>query len=121
MFYSPNDYPKGINLVGLNDDYMNRTNSSDEDIYFDTNKEHNLKLERIGVPSPNSQKPIKKKFKLQGISTEAPLKISAAFGRTMYTFIDKNNTKNIYSIKTIKKKPENEKLNIYLGSNNTNS
>ena len=121
MCYSPIDYPKGINLVGLNDDYMNRTNSSDEDFYFDTNREPNLKLERIGIASPNSQKSIKKKFKLQGISTEAPLKISAAFGRTMYTFIDKNNTKNIYSIKTIKKKPENEKLNIYLGSNNTNS
>ena len=68
-------------------------------------------------------KPTRKKVNLQGISTEPPLKISAAFGRTMYSFIDKNNTKKIYSIKTIKKKPENEKmekLDVYLGSNNIN-
>ena len=125
MYYSPSDYPKtkGINYVGLNNDY--RKNSSDEeDINYDANKEPNLKLESIGIPSSNiSQKPTRKKVNLQGISTEPPLKISAAFGRTMYSFIDKNNTKKIYSIKTIKKKPENEKmekLDIYLGSNNIN-
>ena len=125
MYYSPSDYPKtkGINYVGLNNDY--RKNSSDEeDINYDANKEPNLKLESIGIPSSNiSQKPTRKKVNLQGISTEPPLKISAAFGRTMYSFIDKNNTKKIYSIKTIKKKPENEKmekLDVYLGSNNIN-
>ena len=125
MYYSPSDYPKtkGINYVGLNNDY--RKNSSDEeDINYDANKEPNLKLESIGIPLSNiSQKPTRKKVNLQGISTEPPLKISAAFGRTMYSFIDKNNTKKIYSIKTIKKKPENEKmekLDVYLGSNNIN-
>ena len=125
MYYSPSDYPKtkGINYVGLNNDY--RKNSSDEeDINYDANKEPNLKLESIGIPLSNiSQKPTRKKVNLQGISTEPPLKISAAFGRTMYSFIDKNNTKKIYSIKTIKKKSENEKmekLDVYLGSNNIN-
>ena len=125
MYYSPSNYPKtkGINYVGLNNDY--RKNSSDEeDINYDANKEPNLKLESIGIPLSNiSQKPTRKKVNLQGISTEPPLKISAAFGRTMYSFIDKNNTKKIYSIKTIKKKPENEKmekLDVYLGSNNIN-
>ena len=122
IYYSPNDFPKtkGINYVGLNDDY--RKNSSDEeDINFESNKKHSLKLESLGLPLSNiSQKPTRKKVNLQGISTELPLKIAAAFGRTMYSFIDKNNTKKIYSIKTIKKKPENEKLDIYLGSNNVN-
>ena len=47
----------------------------------------------MGKPSANTKNQIKKKFKLQGISNEAPLKISAAFGRTAYTFIDKNNEK----------------------------
>ena len=121
MYNSPIESSSGINLVGLNDDVFGRKDSVDGDLFFEPNMEQNLKLERLGIPSPNnSQPPKKKKIKLQGISTEAPLKISAAFGRTMYTFIDKNNTKNIYSIKTIKKKPENEKLDIYLGSNNFN-
>jgi hypothetical protein len=121
MYNSPIESSRGINLVGLNDDVFGRKDSVDGDLFFEPNMEQNLKLERLGIPSPNnSQPPKKKKIKLQGISTEAPLKISAAFGRTMYTFIDKNNTKNIYSIKTIKKKPENEKLDIYLGSNNFN-
>ena len=121
MYNSPIESSSGINLVGLNDDAFGRKDSVDGDLFFEPNMQQNLKLERLGIPSPNnSQPPKKKKIKLQGISTEAPLKISAAFGRTMYTFIDKNNTKNIYSIKTIKKKPENEKLDIYLGSNNFN-
>lgn len=121
MYNFPIESSSGINLVGLNDDVFGRKDSVDGDLFFEPNMQQNLKLERLGIPSPNnSQPPKKKKIKLQGISTEAPLKISAAFGRTMYTFIDKNNTKNIYSIKTIKKKPENEKLDIYLGSNNFN-
>ena len=70
----------------------------------------------MGKPSANTKNQIKKKFKLQGISNEAPLKISAAFGRTAYTFIDKNNEKKIYSIQMIKKKPENEKLDIFFGA-----
>ena len=125
MYYSPSNYPKtkGINYVGLNN-YYRKNSSDEEDINYDANKEPNLKLESIGIPLSNiSQKPTRKKVNLQGISTEPPLKISAAFGRTMYSFIDKNNTKKIYSIKTIKKKPENEKmekLDVYLGSNNIN-
>ena len=119
-YHSPNDFPKtkGINYVGLSNDY-GKNSSDEEDINYDANKEPNLKLESIGIPLSNhSYKTRRKKVNLQGISTEPPLKISAAFGRTMYTFIDKNNTKKMYSIKTIKKKPENEKLDIYLGSNN---
>ena len=44
------------------------------------------------------------------------LKISAAFGRTAYTFIDKNNNKKLYSIQMRKIKPENEKFDVYLGN-----
>ena len=115
---SQNRYNKGINLVGLNDEYTNRINSMDglADIHLSGQKGNNLKLERLGKPSANTKNQIKKKFKLQGISNEAPLKISAAFGRTAYTFIDKNNEKKIYSIQMIKKKPENEKLDIFFGA-----
>ena len=67
MYYSPSNYPKtkGINYVGLNNDY--RKNSSDEeDINYDANKEPNLKLESIGIPLSNiSQKPTRKKVNLQ--------------------------------------------------------
>ena len=115
---SQNRYNKGINLVGLNDEYTNRINSIDglTDIHLSGQKGYNLKLERLGKPSANTKNQIKKKIKLQGISNEAPLKISAAFGRTAYTFIDKNNEKKIYSIQMIKKKPENEKLDIFFGA-----
>ena len=115
---SQNRYNKGINLVGLNDEYTNRINSMDglTDIHLSGQKGINLKLERLGKPSANTKNQIKKKIKLQGISNEAPLKISAAFGRTAYTFIDKNNEKKIYSIQMIKKKPENEKLDIFFGA-----
>ena len=117
LFLSERDIPPGINLVGLNNEKVNRKNSVDSNIYLEPERENNLKLEGLGIYSPENQRPKKKKIKLQGISTEAPLKISAAFGRTAYTFINKNNNKKIYSIQTIKKRPENEKLDIYLGSN----
>ena len=110
------NYQNGINIVGLNDENFNRKNSIDGLFFPPMEIDKNLKLERIGISSPNSQRPIKKKIKLQGLSTEAPLKIAAAFGRTSYTFIDKNNTKKLYTIKTIKKVPENEKLDVYFGS-----
>lgn len=117
LFLSERDFPPGINLVGLNNEKINRKNSVDSNIFLEPERENNLKLEGLGIYSPENQRPKKKKIKLQGISTEAPLKISAAFGRTAYTFINKNNNKKIYSIQTIKKRPENEKLDIYLGSN----
>ena len=120
LYLSERDFPPGINLVGLNNEKINRKNSVDSNIYLEPERENNLKLEGLGIYSPENQRPKKKKIKLQGISTEAPLKISAAFGRTAYTFINKNNNKKIYSIQTIKKKPENEKLDIYLGSNSSN-
>ena len=117
LFLSERDFPQGINLVGLNDEKLTRKNSITGNTYIEQERDNNLKLERLGIPSPNGQGPKKRKIKLQGISTDAPLKISAAFGRTAYTFINTNNNKKIYSIQTIKKKPENEKLDIYLGSN----
>ena len=120
LYLSERDFPPGINLVGLNNEKVNRKNSVDSNIFLEPERENNLKLEGLGIYSPENQRPKKKKIKLQGISTEAPLKISAAFGRTAYTFINKNNNKKIYSIQTIKKKPENEKLDIYLGSNSSN-
>ena len=113
---SQGDFPQGINLVGLNNEKYRKNDSIYDDIYYESERKNNLKLERLGIPSPNSQKPRKKKIKLEGLSTEAPLKISAAFGRTAYTFIDKNNNKKIYSIQMIKKKPETEKLDIFFGS-----
>ena len=115
LYLSHRDHNQGINLVGLNQDITNRKNSIDGNIYL--GNENNLKIERLGIPSPESQKLKKKKMKLHGISAEAPLKISAAFGRTAYTFIDKNNNKKLYSIQMLKKKPENNKLDIYFGSN----
>ena len=102
--------------MGLNNEKYRKNDSIYDDIYYESEIKNNLKLERLGIPSPNSQKPRKKKIKLEGLSTEAPLKISAAFGRTAYTFIDKNNNKKIYSIQMIKKKPETEKLDIFFGS-----
>ena len=120
LYLSERDFPPGINLVGLNNEKVNRKNSFDSNIFLEPERENNLKLEGLGIYSPENQRPKKKKIKLQGISTEAPLKISAAFGRTAYTFINKNNNKKIYSIQTIKKRPENEKLDIYLGSNSSN-
>ena len=120
LYFSERDFPPGINLVGLNNEKINRKNSIDSNIFLEPERENNLKLEGLGIYSPENQRPKKKKIKLQGISTEAPLKISAAFGRTAYTFINKNNNKKIYSIQTIKKRPENEKLDIYLGSNSSN-
>ena len=120
LYLSERDFPPGINLVGLNYEKINRKNSVDSNIFLEPERENNLKLEGLGIYSPENQRPKKKKIKLQGISTEAPLKISAAFGRTAYTFINKNNNKKIYSIQTIKKRPENEKLDIYLGSNSSN-
>ena len=112
---SPHPSRIGVNYVGLNIDNFK---TQDEDDYDDIRlslsgkKLKNLRLEGIGVSSPNSQKNVKKKIRLQGISTEAPLKISAAFGRTAYTFIDKNNEKNkLYSIKMIKQKKENNNKN----------
>ena len=120
LYLSERDFPPGINLVGLNNEKINRKNSVDSNIFLEPERENNLKLEGLGIYSQENQRPKKKKIKLQGISTEAPLKISAAFGRTAYTFINKNNNKKIYSIQTIKKRPENEKLDIYLGSNSSN-
>ena len=120
LFLSERDFPSGINLVGLNSEKLNRKNSVDSNMYLEQEREKDLKLEGIGIYSPEDKRQKKKKIKLQGISTEAPLKISAAFGRTAYTFINKNNNKKIYSIQTIKKKPENEKLDIYFGSNSSN-
>ena len=118
--HSPRHYHTGINLVGLNDEYNNRKNSVDDNIYFEHERENNLKLERIGIPSTNSHKVKKNRIKLQGISTDVPLKISAAFGRTAYTFINKDNSNKIYSLQMIKKKPETEKFDVYLGNSNVN-
>ena len=39
-------------MVGLKDEYNNGKNSVDDNIYFDNERENNLKLERIGIPSP---------------------------------------------------------------------
>ena len=119
---SPYLQQAGVNLVGLN---IGNTQDDDDYDYIrmscSGNKLSNLRLEGIGISSPNSQKITRKKIRLQGISTEAPLKISAAFGRTAYTFIDKNNEKNqLYSIKLAKKNKniDNNSLNIYFAPNN---
>ena len=108
----------GINIIGINEEKLNKKYSIEGNIYLDQENENNLKLENINLPSTKSVKIKKKKNKLQGISCEVPLKISAAFGRTAYTFIDKNNNKKFYSIKMLKKKPENEKFDVYLGNSN---
>ena len=119
---SPYLHQAGVNLVGLNID----NNQEEDDCDYIRmscfgNKKSNLRLEGIGVSSPNSHKIVRKNIRLQGISTEAPLKISAAFGRTAYTFIDKNNEKNkLYSIKLAKKNKINDKnnLDIFFAPNN---
>ena len=105
----------GVNYVGLNID-NNKESDDDYDcirISCSGNKLKNLRLEGIGVSSPNSQKITRKKIRLQGISSEAPLKISAAFGRTAYTFFDNNNEKNkLYKIKMEKQNKNVEKNNL---------
>ena len=114
----------GVNYVGLHIDKIQEEDDYDDiRMSFPGNKLNNLRLEGIGISSPNSQKITKKKIKLQGISTEAPLKISAAFGRTAYTFIDKNNEKNknkLYSIKMVKQKKNvgNDNLDLFFAPNN---
>ena len=106
----------GVNYVRLNVE----NNQEDEDyndirISYSGKKLQNLRLEGIGASSPSSQKIERKKIRLQGISNEPPLKISAAFGRTAYTFIDKNNDKSkIYSLKNSKQKKAFEKNNLDL-------
>jgi hypothetical protein len=109
----------GVNYVGLNLEDSDEDDSDDVRRALSGEKLNKLRLEGIGISSPNSQKIENKKIKLQGISTEAPLKISAAFGRTAYTFFDKNNEQNkIYSIKISKrKKMNNENLGLVLAPN----
>ena len=116
---SPTLLNLGVNYVGLNIDNSDEDNSDDERRALSGKKLNKLRLEGFGVSSPNSQKVANKKIKLQGISTEAPLKISAAFGRTAYTFFDKNNEQNkIYSIKINKRKNmNNENLGLVLAPN----
>lgn len=116
---SPTLLNLGVNYVGLNLDNSDDDDSDDVRRALSGKKLNKLRLEGIGVSSPNSQKVANKKIKLQGISTEAPLKISAAFGRTAYTFFDKNNEQNkIYSIKISKrKKMNNENLGLVLAPN----
>ena len=118
IFFSQRETPGGINLIGKNEEKLNSKNSIDDNIYLEPNRErkNNIKLESFAIPSPKSFQIKKRKNKLQGISSEAPLKISAAFGRTAYTFIDKNNNKKLYSIQMRKIKPENEKFDVYLGN-----
>ena len=113
----------GVNYVGLN---VQKFKDDDDDfdgirMSFPGNKLNNIRLEGIGIFSSNSQKTKKNKIKLKGISTEAPLKISAAFGRTAYTFIDNNKEKNkLYSIKMINQKKNfvNGNLDIFFAPNN---
>ena len=109
----------GVNYIGLNLEDSDEDDSDDVRRALSGEKLNKLRLEGIGISSPNSQKVENKKIKLQGISTEAPLKISAAFGRTAYTFFDKNNEQNkIYSIKISKrKKMNNENLGLVLAPN----
>ena len=111
----------GLNYVGLNVENKEDEDFDDIRISYSGNKLQNLRLEGIGISSPNSQKIERKKIRLQGICNEAPLKISAAFGRTAYTFIDKNNDKNkIYSIKNFKRKKgsDRDNLDLFFAPNN---
>ena len=116
---SPTLLNLGVNYVGLNLDNSDDDDSDDSRRALSGKKLDKLRLEGFGVSSTDSQKVSNKKIKLQGISTEAPLKISAAFGRTAYTFFDKNNDQNkIYSIKISKrKKINNENLGLVLAPN----
>ena len=116
---SPTLLNLGVNYVGLNLDNSDDDDSDDVRRALSGTKLNKLRLEGFGVSPPNSQKVTNKKIKLQGISTEAPLKISAAFGRTAYTFLDNNNEQNkIYSIKISKrKKMNNENLGLFLAPN----
>jgi hypothetical protein len=116
---SPTLLNLGVNYVGLNIDNSDDDDSDDVRRALSGTKLNKLRLEGFGVSPPNSQKVTNKKIKLQGISTEAPLKISAAFGRTAYTFLDNNNEQiKIYSIKISKrKKMNNENLGLFLAPN----
>ena len=123
---SPPGTRMGVNYVGLNIDNINTQEDDDFDdirLSLSGKKLQNLRLEGIGlgVSSPNSQKIERKKVRLQGISTEAPLKISAAFGRTAYTFINKNFEKNkLHNIKLVKRKKDVKKdnLDVFFAPNN---
>jgi hypothetical protein len=116
----------GVNYVGLNIDNIKTQEEEDFDdirLSLSGKRLQNLRLEGIGagVSSPNSQKIERKKVRLQGISTEAPLKISAAFGRTAYTFINKNFEKNkLHNIKLVKRKKDAKKdnLDVFFAPNN---
>ena len=116
---SPTLLNLGVNFVGLNLD----NSEEDDDSYgvrkpLSGKKLNKLRLEGFGISTPNSQKITNKKIKIKGLITDAPLKISAAFGRTAYTFFDKNNEQNrTYAIKTNKKKKINENLGIVLAPN----
>ena len=123
----PSDCLTGVNYVGLNVDNIKTQEDDDDDdlddfrISMSGKRLHNLRLEGIGISSPNSQKIERKKVRLQGISTEPPLKISAAFGRTAYTFINNDNQKNkLHSIKLVKRKKDVNKsnLDVFFGPNN---
>ena len=120
----PSDGRMGVNYVGLNIDNIKTQEDDDSDDFrlsLSGEKLKNLRLEGIGVSSPKSQKIERKKVRLQGISTEAPLKISAVFGRTAYTFINKTYEKNTkYNIKLIKRKKDFKKsnLDVFFAPNN---
>ena len=116
---SPNLLNRGINFVGLNLDNSDEDDDSDDLRKPLSGKKLNkLRLEGFGISTPNSQKLTRKKIKIKGLITEAPLKISVAFGRTAYTFFDKNNDQNrVFSIKTNKKKKMNENLGLVLAPN----
>ena len=113
---SPTLLNLGVNFVGLNADNSDEDDDSDDvKKPLSGTKLNKLRLEGFGISTPNSQKVTSKKIKNKGIITEAPLKISAAFGRTAYTFFDKNNDQNrTYSIKTNTKKKINENLDLVL-------
>ena len=120
---SPHLRNLGVNLVGLNTNNIQGEDEFDNiRMSYSGNKLTNLRLEGIGVSSPTSQKIARKKIRLQGISNEAPLKISAAFGRTAYTFIEQNNNKknNLFQNQFRKKNKSVEKnnLDIYFAPNN---
>ena len=114
---SPTLLNLGINFVGLNSDNSDEDDDNSDDVRkpFSVKKLSKLRLEGFGISTPNSQRITSKKIKIKGFINEAPLKISAAFGRTAYTFFDKNNDQNrAYYIKTNKKKKINENLGLVL-------
>ena len=105
----------GINYITLNADNMQEIDFDNIRMSFSGSKKQNLRLDGIGM-----QKIPHKKLRLYGISTDAPLRLSPAFGRTAYTFIDNNNDKNkLNFIKIVKPNNVNKgNLDIIFAPNN---